>query len=270
MKRSLIIPVFLLSGMCLAAGCGSKNNVDLSSSHTTGAETMASSEETEAETGTAAEESSQAEGNTRPDSSKGLSTSLETYTSGKVSIQYPVVSGLNSSETEDAVNDLLKNNALSIIDAQDLNEADDSLTVRCQIVSADRQRLTAVYTGQLSAAGAAYSTAVFYTNTVDMDQASDVGFTTYAEPSTMAGYVMSDGCQFEGLDADGEAAVKEYIASQSMDYYTQLFRQADFPIKGGTFPESFSYEKEGDIYFSIPVPHALGDYALVAFTPETK
>ena len=50
MKRSLIIPVFLLSGMCLAAGCGSKNNVDLSSAHTTEAETMAQTDEPEPET----------------------------------------------------------------------------------------------------------------------------------------------------------------------------------------------------------------------------
>lgn len=270
MKRSLIIPVFLLSGMCLAAGCGSKNNVDLSSAHTTEAETMAQTDETEPETEETEESASQAEGSSRPDSSRGLSTSLETYTSGKVSIQYPVVSGLNSADAETAVNTLLKDNAISIIAAQGLDEAADSLTVRCEIVSADRQRLTAVYTGELTASGAAYSTAVFYTNTVDMSQAEDVGFSTYAEPSTMAGYVMSDGCQFDGLDADTEKAVREYVASQSIDAYTELFRQADFPLKGETFPESFSYEKEGAIYFSIPVPHALGDYAIVVFTPETK
>ena len=102
MKRSLIIPVFLLSGMCLAAGCGSKNNVDLSSAHTTEAETMAQTDEPEPETEETEEPASQAEGSSRPDSSRGLSTSLETYTSGKVSIQYPVVSGLNSADAETA------------------------------------------------------------------------------------------------------------------------------------------------------------------------
>ena len=86
----------------------------------------------------------------------------------------------------------------------------------------------------------------------------------------MAGYVMSEGCQFDGLDGETEKAVREYIAGQSMDYFTELFRGADFPLKGDTFPESFSYETEGDIFFSIPVPHALGDYAIVKFTPDTK
>ena len=128
----------------------------------------------------------------------------------------------------------------------------------------------AIYTGELTAEGAAHPTAIFYTNTVDMDKDVDIGFSTYAEPSTMAGYVMSEGCQFDGLDGETEKAVREYIAGQSMDYFTELFRGADFPLKGDTFPESFSYETEGDIFFSIPVPHALGDYAIVKFTPDTK
>ena len=36
------------------------------------------------------------------------------------------------------------------------------------------------------------------------------------------------------------------------------------------FPEVFSYEEQGTIYVSIPVPHALGDYALIKYTPDTK
>ena len=195
---------------------------------------------------------------------------METYSSGGVSIEYPSVTGMNSSEGEAAVNELLKSNALSIIQAQGIDEDADTLSVTCEILSADRQQLTAIYTGELTADGAAHPTAIFYTNTVDMDKAVDIGFSTYAEPSTMAGYVMSEGCQFDGLDGETEKAVREYIAGQSMDYFTELFRGADFPLKGDTFPESFSYETEGDIFFSIPVPHALGDYAIVKFTPDTK
>ena len=86
----------------------------------------------------------------------------------------------------------------------------------------------------------------------------------------MAGYVMSDDCQFQGLTAEQEQAVKEYKAEQSVSAYQKIFQNADFPLKGDSFPESFSYEVRGEIYLSIPVPHALGDYAIVVFTPETK
>ncbi len=268
MKRSLMIPALLAAGVCLAAGCGSKNKVDLSSSHTTAAETMAPSSE---EAPSAAEETEESkEGSSRPSSAEGLSTALETYSSGKISIQYPSVSQLGNSSAEKKVNTLLKENALSVISAQELNEETDSLTVKCRIISADQKRLTAVYTGTLTVQNAAHPVSVFYTNTVDMNKASNIGFSTYADPGTMAAYVMSDSCQFEGLDAEAEQAVKEYKASQSIDIYTELFKNADFPIKGNAFPESFSYEDKGVIYFSIPLPHSLGDYALVKFTPETK
>ncbi len=271
MKRSMMITALLAAGVCLAAGCGSKNKVDLSSSHTTAAETMASaaSEEASEPSESEATESS-AEAGSKPASTEGLSTSVETYSSGKVSIQYPAVSQLGNSQAEEKVNALLKENALSIITAQELDESKDSLSVQCKIISADQKRLTAVYTGTLTVQSAAHPVSVFYTNTVDMNKASDIGFSTYADPATMAGYVMSDACEFEGLDKETEAAVKEYKAAQTIDSYTQLFKNADFPLKGSSFPESFSYEDKGAIYFSIPLPHSLGDYALVKFTPETK
>ena len=41
-------------------------------------------------------------------------------------------------------------------------------------------------------------------------------------------------------------------------------------VKDGTFPQAFSYEKDGDIYLIVPVSHAAGDYALVKYSPETK
>ena len=40
--------------------------------------------------------------------------------------------------------------------------------------------------------------------------------------------------------------------------------------KSGGFPQSFSYENQGVIYMAVPVPHALGDYVIVSYTPDTK
>ena len=56
-----------------------------------------------------------------------------------------------------------------------------------------------------------------------------------------------------------------------IEYYTDIFENADFPFDAENYwPSTFSYEKQGEIYFSIPVSHSLGDYAIVKFTPETK
>ena len=56
-----------------------------------------------------------------------------------------------------------------------------------------------------------------------------------------------------------------------LDILTEVFNGADFPLASDTvWPESFSYEKQGRIYFSLPIPHALGDYVIVEFDPATK
>ena len=87
----------------------------------------------------------------------------------------------------------------------------------------------------------------------------------------MAGYVLSDDVKFSGISADGEAAVLEYRSALDIDTLTAVFDGADFPLSSGTaWPESFSYEKQGEIYISFSVPHALGDYAVVVFSPDTK
>ena len=137
--------------------------------------------------------------------------------------------------------------------------------------AADRKRVTATYTGSLSKDGGAYPVSLFYTNTVNLLQAQDLGFDDFTDAYTMAGYVLSDDVKFNGISSDVEAAVLEYRSSLDIDTLTRIFDGADFPLASETqWPESFSYEKQGTIYFSMPVPHALGDYVIVAFDPSTK
>lgn len=286
-KSTIVFGLAALSCACLMTGCKKKpEKIDLGSTHTTAAETMAAettAAETEAETTTQAPSmdaavenaansngsSSTGNGQSALSSQKNLSTKLNTYTSGKVSIQYPSVTNLDDAQKTAALDTLLKDNALSVIKAYKLNEANDTLNITCKVLSADRNRITAVYTGTLSAAGAAYPTNLFFSNTVNVGKASNLGFSHFVDPYTMAGYVLSGDCVFPNADASQKTALMEYKNTQTLEYYTNLFNHADFPVDGN-FPESFNYEYEGDIYFSIPVPHALGDYALIRYTPDTK
>ena len=200
-----------------------------------------------------------------------VSASIETYTSGKISIQYPAVDQLDDASKKDKINELLKTNALSVIKANDIDEANDTLDIKCRVISVDRKRLTATYTGTLSAKGAAHPVNLFYSNTVNLLQAQNLGLDDFTDAYTMAGYVLSDDVKFSGISSDVEAQVLSYRSSMDLDSLTAVFNSADFPLSSETqWPESFSYEKQGTIYFSLPVPHALGDYVLVAFDPTTK
>lgn len=200
-----------------------------------------------------------------------VSASIETYTSGKVSIQYPAVEQMDDASKKDKINELLRANALSVIKANGIDEANDTLDIKCKVISVDRKRLTATYTGTLSAKGAAHPVNLFYSNTVNLLQAQNLGLDDFTDAYTMAGYVLSDDVKFSGISSDVEAQVLSYRSSLDLDSLTAVFNSADFPLSSETqWPESFSYEKQGTIYFSLPVPHALGDYVLVAFDPATK
>ena len=205
------------------------------------------------------------------DAASSVSASIETYTSGKVSIQYPAVDQMDDTSKKDKINELLKTNALSFIKANDIDESNDTLDIKCKVISVDRKRLTATYTGTLSAKGAAHPVNLFYSNTVNLLQAQNLGLDDFTDAYTMAGYVLSDDVKFSGISSDVEAQVLSYRSSMDLDSLTAVFNSADFPLSSETqWPESFSYEKQGTIYFSLPVPHALGDYVLVAFDPTTK
>ena len=243
-------------------------DTDLSTIHT---QVETTAPETTAETVAVTESPSVTESETVKEAASGISVQLETYSSGNISIQYPVVSQMDDAAKQDQVNELLKTNALSIIQANDLDESKDTLTVKCEVISADRKRLTSVYKGDRMSEGAAYPVSVFYTNTVDLNQVRDLGLSDYTDAYTMAGYVLSDDVEFLGVTQDTKDAFLEYRDSLDVDILTEVFDGADFPLASETaWPESFSYENHGTICFSVPVPHALGDYVIVTFNPSTK
>ena len=64
------------------------------------------------------------------------------------------------------------------------DETADTLTVKCEVISADRKRLTAVYKGDRMSNGAAYPVSVFYTNTVDLNQVRNLGLSDYTDGYT--------------------------------------------------------------------------------------
>lgn len=271
-NRKLIIGVIIAAVIVGGAAIGlilsrSPESADISTIHT-----EAAAEEPETMASTAAPTESPQE--VQPEdagTSTGVTASLETYTSGKVSIQYPVVSHIDDEELLAQVNEHLKANALSVIQSNEVNEETDTLEIKCEVVSVDSRRLTAVYTGNLSAQGAAHPTELFYTNTLDLFQVQDIGLADYGDALTMAGYVLSEDVSFYNLSSDRLAGVSEYIATLDEETLTAVFEGADFPLgEEGLWPESFSYERQGTIYLSMPVPHALGDYVIVSFVPETK
>lgn len=106
-------------------------DTDLSTIHT---QAVATTQETPAKTVAVTENTTTAESETIKKTYTGINVQLETYTSGNISIQYPVVDQMHDTAKQDAVNERLKANALSIIQANDLDETKDTLTVKCEVI----------------------------------------------------------------------------------------------------------------------------------------
>ncbi|MEQ2562195.1 hypothetical protein WMO41_03245 [Ventrimonas sp. CLA-AP-H27] len=277
LKYTLAITLLALSTACLATGCKKKHDkIDLSGSQASEgtvqtAPASATIAETESSSNITIEpgiENAQSQGTSAGGSAAALSLSVQTdtYQNGNISIQYPVIS---DHSVKAGINEYLKENALAILKAWEIDEARDTMNITCKILSATKNRITVRYDGSVMTDGGMHPTAVFYTNTVNLSSGSDIGLSYLADPATLASYVLSDDCTFPEADAETIAAAKTFLKEENPAYYTGLFQNADFPYQG-TFPESFSYEYEGSVYFSLPVPHALGDYILAAYTPENK
>ena len=200
---------------------------------------------------------------------ESVQATLETYKEGKIEISYPVVSGLSDTAKQDELNGKLKNNALAIIKAYDLESSDASMKIKCKVITINRQEICVTYEGDCMLPEGAHPTNIFYTNTIDINSLEDLGFTDFADPVFMAGYVMSNDLKLKNGDTTQLKAFKENRESLGQDYFTKYFKAADFPFTG-EFPECFSYAKDGNIYFSLPVPHAAGDYVIAVYSTESK
>ena len=275
-NRTILIGTILsgvvIAGAVIAVACSSagKSDIDLASTHTTAAaaDPAPTSAPPASSLATTVDETvPQTEATIQSDTAN-ISYGIATYTDGDISIRYPVLSHMDDEKKQEEVNQLLKENALSILKAWDVESGDCTIKIDCKVPSLNRKRVTAIYTGGAEDKIAAHPMSLFYTNTVDLAAVKDMGLSDFTDPLAMAGYVLSDDVQLDGPNGD---VTKEELRQMDLDYYTGIFKEADFPFDASaTWPSTFSYEQQGVIYFSVPVSHAVGDYVIVKFTPETK
>lgn len=282
--RPAVVTLLAVSAFTLSS-CGTKKT-------TVNATNAAEATKQIAETGTKAEtkaavtkapesETETSGGSAQNTPVKKLKTEISKYQKNNVSVEYPVISGMEDSTQQEKLNAHLKENALSVLSSypdskEPLNQEKDTLTISCEIITADAARVVAVYRGEYYMDGAAHPNRLFYTNTVDVKTLSDRGLRDAADPYTMAAYALADDVRLSGASAEVADAYKLWQKSATVEQYQTCLEGADFPLKKGSdgktliWPDSFSYAAEGELFFSIPVSHALGDYVIVEYDIATK
>lgn len=273
MKRNLKTTQFLiLAALCTLAftGCKKKEPVDISSLHTAAAvekETMADTTQEETTAPAIESESKPAQGYT-------LTTELQKETIGNSTIEYPVISSMKDEALQEKANALLKANALAIASLY----PDDSISIEANVESINLKRITVTYSGEQAGTGSRKKR-IFFSNTVDLETIENLGLSDFADPYTMAGYIASGDYKISHASGS-ESSIRNYINSseKNIEYYYEMLQTADFTgsFDGGQaedapeWPNVFSYEKQGVIYVSLPVPSDLGSYVIIHYSPDNK
>ena len=289
--KKLLLYLTILALPVIIAGCKSKDTSDLKSIMTTEANGAMSPTTTSAEGANGAmspttiaptsdsKESSSAETKSgkattaekKSSSKSSVIENAQSYSKDKSKISYPKLSGINS-KIESSVNKAIEDNAKLALDSFTSN-AGSTAELKYNVKNQSRNRMSIVYTGTLKTGNE--SKKIIFTNNINLDTGESIGLTDFADPLTIANYILSDDVELENATNTQAAGFTEYKKTLSVDTLKALLEDADFPLikkndVNEGFPKLFSYESGGDIFIAMPLSHELGDYVLVKYSPSTK
>lgn len=290
--KKLLLYLTILALPVIIAGCKSKDTSDLKSIMTTeangamsptttavGGANGAMSPTTIAPTSDSKESTSLAEtksGKTttaekKSSSKSSVTENAQSYSKDKSKISYPKLSGIDS-KIESSVNKAIEDNAKLALDSFTSN-AGSTAELKYNVKNQSRNRMSIVYTGTLKTGNE--SKKIIFTNNINLDTGESIGLTDFADPLTIANYILSDDVELENATNTQAAGFAEYKKNLTVDTLKALLEDADFPLikkndVNEGFPKLFSYESGGDIFIAMPLSHELGDYVLVKYSPSTK
>ena len=290
--KKLLLYLTILALPVIIAGCKSKDTSDLKSIMTTEANGAMSPTTTAAEgangamspttiapTSDSKESSSLAETKSdktttaekKSSSKSSVTENVQSYSKDKSKISYPKLNGINS-KIESSVNKAIEDNAKLALDSFTSN-AGSTAELKYNVKNQSRNRMSIVYTGTLKTGNE--SKKIIFTNNINLDTGESIGLTDFADPLTIANYILSDDVELENATNTQAAGFTEYKKNLTVDTLKALLEDADFPLikkndVNEGFPKLFSYESGGDIFIAMPLSHELGDYVLVKYSPSTK
>ena len=290
--KKLLLYLTILALPVISAGCKSKDTSDLKSIMTTEANGAMSPTTTAAEgangamspttiapTSDSKESTSLAEtksGKTttadkKSSSKSSVTENAQSYSKDKSKISYPKLNGIDS-KIESSVNKAIEDNAKLALDSFTSN-AGSTAELKYNVKNQSRNRMSIFYTGTLKTGNE--SKKIIFTNNINLDTGESIGLTDFADPLTIANYILSDDVELENATNTQAAGFAEYKKNLTVDTLKALLEDADFPLikkndVNEGFPKLFSYESGGDIFIAMPLSHELGDYVLVKYSPSTK
>jgi len=196
----------------------------------------------------------------------------ENFTGERIFISYPVFS-FHESGCFEQVNQQVKEDALRILEYFDVDMTNDTLDITYEIADITKDWISIVYCGSYSRTDAAYPTEVCYTSNLSLKDGTHLRVSQMEKPEELAEQIIKKEYRLIGEEAEQIEAVKNYISAFNKEDLSNYLANADFGTESyESYPDWFSFwctvGEETQISVVIPVPHVLGDYAVLEFFSE--
>lgn len=185
-----------------------------------------------------------------------ISTNSDAYL--KYTIKYPQISGLSDSEKEKKINNLLKDEALKVLNYYENPYGSVELNIDYEIVLINSGILSVQYWGSGMVSNAAHPNSLFFTTNIDIENGEKLRLKDVINIDNNFAKQFLNG-KFMAVQSEKG----EVLQQLSIEEIIGNFEEADSLDYIGTEKQAdvFSYFTEDSFGISISVGHALGDHA---------
>lgn len=166
------------------------------------------------------------------------------------------------------LNELIKNNVMLLKDELIKNK-NTGIEIKGKIINSANNRITILYNGHYFDSNK-NKKKLFASNTIDASSLKNLGLSDFATPDTLAEYIMSSSAIITDLDKDKYNKFKSELEKNTIEYYKDLLSKSDFVNPTELLNKVYSYEKDGDLYFTIPFDQNYKNYVTFKYIYSTK
>ena len=188
------------------------------------------------------------------------------FKENNIEIKYPQITKMEDSNLESQINNLLKEDALRILEYYQVNFEGDVMEVDFEVKKSNEESMSVVYTGDFIWQGAANSANLLYSSNINMETGEHICLAEEKKIDQIA-YSLKTAKGYDIITDSEEllAVVEENLKEIDIEDLRLMLENADFKNKDfDSYPEIFSYyTDEGESYISFPLINTLEDYALI-------
>lgn len=206
--------------------------------------------------------------NNNANNNYNITYTTNSYELGMISIDYPILSVDDTSDSMlltnlDTINSIIYNDAISVLNADDINEATDYINIDYTIYIDSDGIVSVKFSGDMSYELAAHPSNIMYTSNTNIYTGNRVTLIDEATLTNLANnFVSNQTYQICASNNELALLIEEYLNTCTTNELYKTFEYMDFTSEKN-YPLSYSYKDENGTYVIIEVPTAIGQYAIL-------